>query len=142
MVAVRQTPPSIGRVEVVDKVVGAVQHEAAPRLDRPADVDRQLTYLIGDAVIAIGSDDAETLEQIGEGDMRGALVDDEAHRPIFGVRAHVDHRACKARVGHHRHGNEKLAVEIAFSGCAARTGASDLHEVTLTRRLARCEAVN
>ena len=38
---------------IVDEIVGAVQHEAAPGLDRAADVNRQRSDIVGDAVLAI-----------------------------------------------------------------------------------------
>ena len=142
IVAVRQTPSSIGSVEVVGEVVGAVQHEAAAGLDRAADVDRHRPGYRSAMPSSASSADAEALQEVGEGDVRGALVDDEAHRPILGVRAQVDDRARKTRVGHHRHGDEELAIEIAFGGGATRAGTSDLHGVRITRRLAGCEAVN
>ena len=69
--------------------------------------------------------------------MRGALVDDEAHRAVLRMGAQVDHGARKARVRHHRHGDEKLAVEVAFGGCAALVGTSDLHEANTNAPAAR-----
>ena len=59
--------------------------------------------------------DIELLQQLGETDIRRALIDDDAHGAVGGMRAHIDHGAGKARVAHRRHGDEQLAVEIADS---------------------------
>ena len=80
--------------------------------------------------------DVELAEEIRKRNVRGALVDDEAHRAVFRVRAHVDHRAREARVGHDRHGKQELAVEVAFSARAAR-GARHLHGVKTNASAAR-----
>ena len=128
IVAVRHTPSSIGSVEVVDEIVGAVQYEAAPCLDRTADVDRHAAHVVGYAALRRRGHDVELVEEIGKRDVGGALIDDETHRPVLGMRAHVDHRAREARVRHDRHGDEELAVEVPFSVRAAR-GARHLHGV-------------
>ena len=40
-------------------------------------------------------------------------IDDDAHRAFGGMRTEIDHRTLEARVSHHGHRDQKLAVEIA-----------------------------
>jgi hypothetical protein len=42
------------------------------------------------------------------------LVDDQPHRPFGRVGAHVDHRAGEAPIGHDRHGDQQLPVEVGI----------------------------
>ena len=73
----------------------------------------------------------ELLQQLAEADVRGALVDDQPHRAFGRVRAHVDHRAREALVGHDRHGDQQLPVEVGVVAAFAFLGNS--HGRRLTR---------
>jgi len=117
-----------------------VQHEPASRLNRAADVNRHVPNLVRNGRLIVLVDDAETLQQIGKGNMGGALIDDESHGAIFGVRAHVDDRSRKTRVRHHWHCDEELTVEIAIAGGAVRIGFGYVHALTLTCLWPGCEA--
>ena len=50
-------------------------------------------------------DDLELHQQAGKIDAAGRAVDDDAHRPFRGMRAHVDDGALEARIAHDRHGD-------------------------------------
>ena len=65
---------------------------------------------------------AELLQQLGEADVRSALIDDQPHRPIGRMRAHVDDRPRKALVGHDGHGDQELPFEVAFAPRLALPG--------------------
>ena len=103
---------------VLDEEVGAVQHEAALGLDRAAlqhgdfaSLGRQLDLLgLGDHV--------ELHQQVGEADVRGGLVDDDAHRALGRMRAHVDQAFRETLVLHAGRRNQHLPVEKA-AGCGA-----------------------
>src|SRR5262245_43062230 len=77
-------------------------------------MDLALEDLVGDAVVGAARRNAQTLEQVGEADVVGAMVDDEAHSTVVGVSAKVDNRARKAAVGHQGHGDEELSFEVAL----------------------------
>jgi EAL domain-containing protein (putative c-di-GMP-specific phosphodiesterase class I) len=96
------------------EIVRAVQHEAEPRVHRPADLNVHVDQARALDRAALGlCPDAEFLQQLRKADMRRPLVDDQAHGPLRGVRAHVDDRAREAAVAHAGHGDQELAVEIA-----------------------------
>jgi hypothetical protein len=65
----------------------------------------------GDAVFR--RHDVQLLEKLGEADIRRPLVDDDAHGALGRVRAQINHRAGKARIAHRRHGDQKLAIQVA-----------------------------
>jgi hypothetical protein len=92
-----------------------MQHKAAPGFHRPAKMHGHLLDRQVDGAFWAADLDIELLQQPGKGDVRRALVNDDAHRPIGGVRAHIDHRAGETRVHHCRHGKEKLAIEITIA---------------------------
>ena len=111
---------------ILDEEIGAVQHEAALGLDRPAAHD------LHDAGAGRQSDDigcrnhVELHQQIGKVDVGRRMVDDNTHRALGGMGADVDERAGETFVHHRRHGDQHLAVEITpaptsiLSRCAAR----------------------
>src|SRR5689334_5989288 len=99
-------------------IVGAVQHEAATGLDRSADMHVHVDWVEADIVGTIRLD-AELLQQLVEADVGRALVDDEPHGSLSRMRAHVDDRASEALVGHYRHGDQELPLEIALAACLA-----------------------
>jgi hypothetical protein len=98
---------------VLDEEIARMQHEAAAGLDRAA-----LQHLHGLGVFRqldlLGLlDDVELHQQFRKIDGAGGMVDNDAHGAFGGMRADVNHRTRKARVSHHRHGDQQLAVEIA-----------------------------
>ncbi len=114
--AVRLTSWSMGSVDSVDVVVGRMQHEpAAPSRPAPPTVDLPFEDVVRDPLLGIARYDAEPLEKVGKVDVIGTVIDDEAHGPIVRVRTHIDDRAGEPSVGHERHGDKELALEIGFA---------------------------
>ncbi len=100
---------------VLDEEIARMQHEAAAGIDRAA-----LLHLHGLGVFRqldlVGLlDDVELYQQAGKIDAAGRAVDDDAHRPFRGMRAHVDDGALEARIAHHRHGDQQLAVQVTVA---------------------------
>ncbi len=83
-----------------------MQDEAAPGLDGTAEMDADV---LGDRTDL----DVELAQQVREGDRIDQLVDDQPHRAVRAVRTEIDHRPDEARIGHLRHRDEHLALEIA-----------------------------
>ena len=71
--------------------------------------------------------DVELHQQIGEIDVGGRLVDDDAHRAFGRMRAHIDDAARETLVAHGRRGDQHLAVEIAAAGFLFQRLARNLH---------------
>ena len=108
MVAVSAISSSITRLEFLE-VVGRVQHESPARLDRAAEVDRQVPGRFGLL-------DPDLLEQALEGQAVDQPVDHQPHGTFGGMGAEVDHAAGETRVRHLRHRDQQLAGERAFLG--------------------------
>jgi hypothetical protein len=106
---------------ILDEEIARMQHEAAAGLDRAA-----LQHLHGFGVFRqldlVGLlDDVELHQQFGKVDAAGRAIDDDAHGAFGGMGAEIDHRTLEARVSHHRHRDQQLAVEItATSRIVAR----------------------
>src|SRR5208282_4279036 len=83
-------------------VIGGMQHEAAPGLDRAAEMDLL-------AAFRAGALDAELPHQRRPGDLVQKLVNHQPHRAVGVVRAQEDHRAREARILHLRHGDQEMA---------------------------------
>ena len=101
---------------ILDEEIAGMQHEAAAGIDRTAlqDLHRLGVFRQLDLVRAL--DDIELHQQPREIDAAHRAVDDDAHRPFGRMRAHVDDRAFEARIAHHRHRDQQLAVQIAVIG--------------------------
>ena len=106
MVAVSAISSSITRVEFLN-VVGGVQHEAAARLDRAAEMDR---HVAGRGLLL----DPDLLEQILEAQAVDQPVDHQPHGAVDRMRAEIDHAAREARIGHLGHRNQQLPGERAL----------------------------
>src|SRR5262249_16913740 len=99
-------------------------------LNRTAKMHRHRGETRGKPDALLRRHDVELLEQLGEADIRRALIDDDAHGAIGGGRAEIDDGARKARVAHRRPGGGQLTVErgVALAAVgAARSG----HETRL-----------
>src|SRR6204780_845402 len=83
-------------------VIGGMQHETAPDLDRAAEMDLCSAF-------RAGALDAELPHQIRPSDVVQQPVDHQPHCAVGIVRADVDHRAREARILHLRHGDQKMA---------------------------------
>ncbi len=83
-----------------------MQNETATGLHGPTDVNLPFEDIVRDTVLGVARRDAETLEEIWEVDVIGSMIDDETHRPVVRMRAHVDDRAGEPPVSHERHGDE------------------------------------
>jgi hypothetical protein len=106
-----------------------MQHEAAAGIDRAAlqhlhalGVFRQLD------LVGLG-DDLELHQELRKVDAARRPVHHDTHGAVGGMRAHIDHRSLEARIAHHGHRNQELAIEIAAlrrivgrAGRLARTG--------------------
>lgn len=109
---------------------GAVQHKAALRLDRAADMDRR-----------IGRDtgiDADIGEQPVQADPIVDRADADAQRAVRIVNAHRDHRMVETRIAHAGHGQQQPASQIARLGHAAtftpRSSAASISRRSIARR--------
>src|SRR5262249_53551352 len=128
---------------VLEEEVAGVQHEASAGLDRPAaqhlhalGVFRQLDLL---GLV----DDVELYQELGKIDAARRAIDHDAHGAVGGMRAHIDHRALEARIAHHGHGDQQLAIEIAAAGrIVAHTNRLDIAEAShFATRVARSFAL-
>ena len=95
-------------------VVGGVEDEAARGLDRAAEMHRN-------GLVLVRGLDFELLEQVREAERFEELVDDEAHRAVFRVGAHVDDGVREARVRHRRHGDQQLPLQVGSRAVLAAT---------------------
>ena len=86
-----------------------MEHEAAPVLDRPAEMHRQIAHLRARL-------DRQVFEQIVHPQLVGRLVEHEAHGPVGRMGAEKHDRLRKARIAHAGHGDEDLAGQIAIIG--------------------------
>jgi cobalamin biosynthesis protein CobT len=71
--------------------------------------------------------DIQLIQQLAETDIWRAMIDDDAHGAVGGMRAHIDDGARETRVSHRRHRDQQLAVEIAFAWNPG-LGASSRHD--------------
>ncbi len=78
-----------------------MEHEAAARLDRPAVVDR--------AVRRLPRLQPQLLQETAQAKAGPLVADPDADGAVLVMRADGDHRPLEARIGHSRHGQEKLA---------------------------------
>jgi hypothetical protein len=89
---------------------------------KPAGIDRPaLQHLHGlgglrqrDLLAAL--DDVELNQQSREIDAARRTVDDDPHRPLGRMRAHVDHGSFEPGIAHDRHGDQQLPVQVAGIG--------------------------
>ena len=88
---------------VLDEEIGRVQHEAAPGFHRPA-LEHLDVLRLGRQLDAFGRRNHFKLhQQVGEFDVAGWMIDDDAHSAFAGVRANVNHRTREPLVVHRRH---------------------------------------
>ena len=91
-----------------------MQDKAALIFNRPPEMYRNIPGL------RIGRN-IQFSEQFAKVDGIKRLVDDNAHRTVFIVCAHIDHRAFKTRVAHRRHGEQDLpdksVLRVAIRSC-------------------------
>ena len=86
---------------------------------------------------------AEFAQKVGKGYFFGALVDDEAHCPVFIMQAHINDRTREAFVGHGRHRYQQLAVQIgAARGFATTFCGVVIHVLILSRRVRSVKALS
>ncbi len=112
-VAVRQIPSSIG--SVASSMKKSLECRTKPR---PVSTGPPFITFIASAVSGslIWSDllmMSSCTSKIGEIDAPGGPIDDNAHRALGRVRAHIDHRTREPLIFHDRHCNQQLAVQIA-----------------------------
>ena len=67
----------------------------------------------------------------GKVDAARRAIDDDAHRALGRMRAEIDHRTCEARIFHHRHRDQQLAVEITWPVISRRTASAALRRRSL-----------
>ena len=88
---------------VLSAPVGRMEDEAAPRLDRPAMMDR--------AVGRFAGIDVELAKQAAKTDPGALVADADTDRALLVMRTHRDHRPLESRVGHARHRQQQFAGE-------------------------------
>ncbi len=112
-----------------------MQHEAAAGLHRASLEDLQRLGSFGQLDLVGLLDDVELHQQPRKIDAAGRAINDNAHRALGGVGAEVNHRTLKARIAHHRHGNQQLAIEIAMvvrpDGAAGGSTANRFQSIAL-----------
>ncbi len=81
-----------------------MQHEAALRLDRAAQMHRHVGRIAGV--------DIEVIEQLVQPDARDQLAHAQPQRPLGIMHAHRDYGMGKARIGHARHRQQQPPGEI------------------------------
>ncbi|MNY42862.1 hypothetical protein D3C86_1777900 [compost metagenome] len=88
-----------------------MQDETAVGVHRTAGVDWQLAA----ALVRLGFR-LQLLEHVGQTEA-AAAVDHQAHGAVLVVLDQIDHRVGEIGVGHVRHGDQEMMLEIA-GGCA------------------------
>src|SRR6185437_7631109 len=104
-----------------------MQHEAASGFHRTAFEDLNVLRPHRQFDALGRRDHLELHQQIGELDVAGRMVDDDAHGALARMRADVDHRARKPLVVHRRHRDQHLTIEIAARRGLASRFAGKLH---------------
>ena len=94
--------------------IAGMQHEAAAGIDRAALEHLHRLRVLRHLDLVRALDNVELHQKLRKVDAPCGVVDDDAHRAFGGMRAHVDDRTLEARIAHHRHGDQHLAVEIAL----------------------------
>ena len=124
-VAVRQMPSSIGSVASSMKKSLECSTKPRPVSTGPPRITFMLLGGFRQLDLVGLLDDVELHQQFRKIDAAGRAIDDDAHGAFGRMRADIDHRAREARIVHHRHGDQHLAVEIAVAGrIVARVGSS------------------
>ena len=112
---------------ILDEKVAGMQHETAAGIDRTALQHLHRLAMVGHLDLVRALDDVELHQKLRKVDAPCRMIDDDAHGALGGMRAQVDHRTLEARVAHHGHRDQHLAVEITLvrrivpdAGLAAR----------------------
>ena len=92
MVAVRQTPSSIGSVDCADVEVRRMKHEAPARLDRSAHQHLHRPTCSGKRMRSLLGTDLELNQQIRHRQVGRGPVEDDAHRAFRRMCAEIDYR--------------------------------------------------
>src|SRR5690242_14815428 len=85
-----------------------MQHEAAAHIDGAAEMH-------ADVAAGLTAGDAELGEKIGEGEGADKAVYHQPHGALGIVSADINDAARKARIAHGRHGDQKLAEQVAVA---------------------------
>ena len=86
-----------------------MEDEAAPGVDRTAAQHPDSLGARRQSDRLRLADDVELHQQAGEIDVRGAPVDDDAHRAVFAMGAQIHHRARERAFAQAGHGDQELA---------------------------------
>ena len=122
IVAVSETPSSIGKVELSMKEIRRMQHEAAVGLHWPARQHLNVFGATRQADALLRRDDLQLHEQVGKIAHARRLVDDDAHRAFLGMGAKIDDRSSETLIEHAGHGDQQLAVkEASLAGARVAT---------------------
>jgi hypothetical protein len=95
--------------------VGRMEHEPPARLHRPAPMHAHLVHRSRERRVLRRVCDLELNQQVAQTDLGKELVDDDAHGALRRMGADIDHRPGKARIGHPRHRDQKMPVQMALT---------------------------
>ena len=112
-----------------------MQHEAAAGVDGTAAQHADLVEPARQADRVGLLDDFELHQQFGKLHFAGALVDDDAHRAVAAMRAHIDDGAREYAVAQRGRGDQHLAFVAVFDRGAGRS----FHDRSCYARTPACQ---